>query len=189
MKKSSAKFAELVDMLSSLPTIGKKSAFKIAYHLLFEDEFRAIKLAHMIEESIKEVKKCVVCGNITEDEICHICADDGRDKTRVCIVASAKDIFSIELSGAFDGGYFVFDEMRASTVEKLEELVKQGVEEIVFAFTPSVESDGLIVYLEDKLTRYGVSFTKIAQGVPTGVAFENVDTVSLAKALESRVRV
>jgi len=93
MKKSSAKFVELVDMLSSLPTIGKKSAFKIAYHLLFEDGFRAIKLAHLIEEALSEVQKCVVCGNITEDEICHICADDARATQKGCVWWLAQKIF------------------------------------------------------------------------------------------------
>jgi recombination protein RecR len=186
--KSSAKFAELVDTLASLPTIGRKSAFKIAYHLLFEDEIKAIKFAHLIEEGVREVKKCSVCGNITEDEICHICADEARNPARLCLVASPKDIFSIELSGGFDGRYFVFDELKATTVSRLEESVKGGVEEVIFAFTPSVESDGLIIYLEDRLSSYPVAFTKIAHGVPTGVAFENIDTVSLARAIESRVK-
>ena len=127
--KSSAKFAELVDTLASLPTIGRKSAFKIAYHLLFEDEIKAIKFAHLIEEGVREVKKCSVCGNITEDEICHICADEARNPARLCLVASPKDIFSIELSGGFDGRYFVFDELKATTVSRLEESVKGGVEE------------------------------------------------------------
>ena len=103
-------------------------------------------------------------------------------------MASPKDIFSIELSGGFDGRYFVFDELKATTVSRLEESVKGGVEEVIFAFTPSVESDGLIVYLEDRLSLYPVAFTKIAHGVPTGVAFENIDTVSLARAIESRVK-
>lgn len=188
MKRSSAKFAELVELFSSLPTIGRKSAFKIAYHLLFEDGFRAIKLAHLIEEAVRDVQKCAICGNITEDEICYICADEERDARRLCVVASAKDIFSIELSGGYNGRYFVFEEMKASTVERLEECVKNGVEEVIFAFTPSVESDGLIIYLEDRLAKYNASFTKIAQGVPTGVAFENIDTISLARAIESRVK-
>jgi len=188
MKKSSTKFAELVELFSSLPTIGRKSAFKIAYHLLFEDGFRAIKLAHLIEEAVRDVQKCVVCGNITEDEICYICADEERDARRLCVVASAKDIFSIELSGGYNGRYFVFEEMKATTVDRLEECVKNGAEEVIFAFTPSVESDGLIIYLEDRLAKYNASFTKIAHGVPTGVAFENIDTVSLARAIESRVK-
>jgi recombination protein RecR len=188
MKKSSTKFAELVELFSSLPTIGRKSAFKIAYHLLFEDGFRAIKLAHLIEEAVRDVQKCAICGNITEDEICYICADEERDARRLCVVASAKDIFSIELSGGYNGRYFVFEEMKASTVDRLEECVKNGAEEVIFAFTPSVESDGLIIYLEDRLAKYNASFTKIAHGVPTGVAFENIDTVSLARAIESRVK-
>ncbi len=188
MKKSSTKFAELVDLFSSLPTIGRKSAFKIAYYLLFEDGFKAVKLSHLVEEAVREVRKCAVCGNITEDEICYICADEERDAKRLCIVASAKDIFSIELSGSYDGRYFVFDELKATTIDKLDECVRAGVEEVVFAFTPSVESDGLIVYLEDKLAVYNIGFTKIAHGVPTGVAFENIDTISLARAIESRVK-
>ncbi len=188
MKKSSTKFAELTELFASLPTIGRKSAFKIAYHLLFEDSFKAVKMAHLIEEAVREVRKCDVCGNITEDEICYICADDERDAKRLCVVASAKDIFSIELSGGYNGKYFVFEELKAATLEKLEECVKDGVEEVIFAFTPSVESDGLIIYLEDRLSSYGVGFTKIAHGVPTGVSFENIDTVSLARAIESRVK-
>jgi recombination protein RecR len=99
MKKSSSKFNELVDLFSSLPTIGRKSAFKIAYYLLFEDNFKAVKLSHLVDEAVREVKKCEICGNITEDEICYICADEERDARRLCVVASAKDIFSIELSG------------------------------------------------------------------------------------------
>ncbi len=188
MKKSSTKFAELVDLFAALPTVGRKSAFKIAYHLLFEDNFKAVKLSHLVEEAVRSVQKCEVCGNITEDEICHICADEERDEKRLCIVSSAKDIFSLELSGGYDGRYFVFEEMRATLVDKLEECVKGGVEEVIFAFTPSVESDGLIVYLEDRLSKYDTTFTKIAHGVPTGVAFENIDTVSLARAIESRVK-
>ncbi|MDD3467006.1 MAG: recombination mediator RecR [Campylobacterales bacterium] len=188
MKKSSSKFNELVDLFSSLPTIGRKSAFKIAYYLLFEDNFKAVKLSHLVDEAVREVKKCEICGNITEDEICYICADEERDARRLCVVASAKDIFSIELSGGYDGRYFVFEELKASIVDRLEECVRNGVEEVIFAFTPSVESDGLIVYLEDKLSVYDVGFTKIAHGVPTGVSFENIDTVSLARAIESRVK-
>lgn len=188
MKKSSTKFAELVELFGSLPTVGRKSAFKIAYHLLFEDSFKAVKLSHLIEESIHSVQKCKACGNITEDEICHICADEERDAKRLCVVASSKDIFSLELSGGYSGRYFVFEEMKASVVDRLEEQTKGGVEEVIFAFTPSVESEGLIVYLEDRLSKYGVTFTKIAHGVPTGVAFENIDTVSLARAIESRVK-
>jgi recombination protein RecR len=188
MKKSSVKFAQLVDLFAELPTVGRKSAFKIAYHLLFEENFKAVKLSHLIEEALREVRKCNICGNITEDEICYICADEERDARRLCVVASAKDIFSLELSGGYNGKYFVFEELKATTVEKLEECVKDGVEEVIFAFTPSVESDGLIVYLEDRLSSYNVSFTKIAHGVPTGVSFENIDTVSLARAIESRVK-
>ncbi len=102
---------------------------------------------------------------------------------------SAKDIFVLEEHKLFDGRYFVFSSLEEDVLFKLEAMVKEGVKEIIFAFTPSMASDGLILFIEDKLKAYSLIFTKIAQGVPTGVHLENVDMLSLSKALESRTKV
>lgn len=95
----------------------------------------------------------------------------------------------LEEHNLFDGKYFVLGDLDDETIGRLELLVKEGAKEIIFALTPSLSSDALILYIEDKLKPYPLSFTKIAQGVPTGVHLENVDMLSLSKALESRTKV
>lgn len=112
-----------------------------------------------------------------------------QDDAKLCIVENAKDIFIIEESTDFDGKYFVLKSLEELDIKKLEDIVKEDVKEIIFALTPSISNDAIIIFLEDKLKEYDLSFTKIAQGVPTGINLENVDTLSLSKALELRVKV
>lgn len=110
------------------------------------------------------------------------------DGSKLCIVQSAKDIFIIEDSKEFDGRYFVIDELEIDLIIKLQEYIKNsGVKNILFAITPSIANDAFILYIEDKLKDFDISFTKIAQGVPTGVSLENVDLMSLSKAIQSQV--
>lgn len=183
------KFYTLVDALTALPSVGKKSATRLALHIVQTDPFGGMKLASAIEEAIQFVKKCQQCGNISEHELCEICSDEQRNDEILCIVSSAKDILAIEETASYHGKYFVFDGIDPQTIYHLEEMVKQNVHEILFAFTPSVASDTMIYYIEDKLSSFGLTFTKIAQGVPTGVNFENIDTISLARALQSRISI
>ena len=182
-------FENLVEALQSLPTIGKKSARNLAFHMVGRDHYGALKLAHAIEKAVGAVKFCTRCGNLSEHELCDICSDDERDLETLCLVSNAKDIMTLEESGGFTGRYFVFGSMEEADLEKLYDQVRHGVREVIFAFPPSIQNDALIYYIEEKLSPFGLVFTKIAQGVPTGVNLENVDTVSLARALESRVKV
>ncbi len=188
-KRGLEKFNNLVDALSKLPTVGKKSAIRYAYHMVLYDSFSALKLAHSIEDAIANIKKCTLCGGLSEDEICDICLEETRDERKLCIVESAKDIFVIEENVSYEGRYFVLETLDLALIEKLKRVVEDGVEEIIFAFSPSLASDGVILFIEDKLKGYNLSFTKIAQGVPTGVSLENVDMLSLSKALTDRVRI
>jgi recombination protein RecR len=189
LRKYPERFDRLVESIQKMPSIGKKSAVKLAYHLIFEDSFLGLSLAHRLEEAISGLKKCADCGNVSDHELCHICADDDRDHSKLCVVTSVKDIFVIEDSAGYDGEYFVFDAVEADRLDALRELiVRRRVGEVIFAFTPSVATDGFIIYLEDKLVDLGVAFTRIAQGVPMGVSLDNVDMISLSKALMSRVK-
>ncbi len=181
------KFNNLIDALQTLPTVGKKSAMRYAYHMILKDSFSALKIANAIEDAISSIGECQKCGALSEDEICVICSDDTRDESKLCIVENAKDIFILEDATEYDGRYFVLKSLEEREIEKLEEMIKEGVGEIIFALTPSISNDGIILFLEDKLKDYGLEFTKIAQGVPTGINLENVDTLSLSKALELRV--
>jgi len=188
--KSLEKFNNLVDALMELPSVGKKSATRFAYHLVLQDPFSALKLSHAIENAIATIKKCSVCGGLSEDEICEICHDDSRVDSKLCIVENAKDILVLEDSSAFDGKYFVLESVEEESISRLKSLVeKRDVEEVIFALTPSLSNDSVILFVEDRLKEYDLSFTKIAQGVPTGVTLENVDMLSLSKALNDRVRV
>ncbi len=189
MNRSLEKFNRLVDALQELPTIGKKSATRLAYHMIMNDSFVGVRVAHAIEDALGSLKKCRDCGGMSEDELCYICTDDERDARVLCIVENAKDILLLEENGLFDGRYFVLDSLEELSISKLEELVKNGAEEILFALTPSIANDAVIPYIEDKLSSYNVHFSKIAQGVPTGVSLENIDLLSLTRALEDRVRV
>ena len=189
MISSLAKFNSLVDALQDLPTIGKKSATRLAYFMVMNDSYAGMRISHAIEDALGSLKKCSACGGMSEDELCFICYDESRDDTLLCIVESAKDILLLEENGLFDGRYFVLEVLNDLSINALEKLVKKGVSEIVFAITPSISNDAVILYIEDKLKNYSVNFTRIAQGVPTGVSLENIDILSLTRALEDRVKI
>ncbi|MDQ1297583.1 MAG: recombination protein RecR [Campylobacterota bacterium] len=189
MKRSLEKFNRLVDALQQLPAIGQKSAMRLAYHMVMNDSFGGLKLAHAIENAITSLKKCRSCGGISEDELCEICSDERRNHETLCIVENAKDILTFEENGLFDGRYFVLESLEHLDVSHLRDLVKSGIKEVIFALTPSIANHGVILYIEDKLSGCDVRFTRIAQGVPTGVSLENVDILSLTKAMEDRVSI
>lgn len=189
MMRGLEKFNKLVEAFESLPTVGKKSALRFAYHMVLNDTFAAMKLSNAIESAIKSIRKCERCGALSEHEICDICLDERRDAQKLCIVESAKDIFVLEEHKLFDGKYFVLNDIEEETLSKLDVVVADGTKEVIFALTPSLASDALILFIEDKLKAYALHFTKIAQGVPTGVHLENVDMLSLSKALESRTKI
>ncbi len=189
MKKSLEKFNHLVECLEELPSIGKKSALRMAYYMVMQDNFSAMKIAHAIENAVGSLRKCSSCGGMSEDELCAICSDDSREKEILCIVENAKDILTLEDNGLFLGRYFVLESLDKLDILKLEEKIINGVIEIIFALTPSIASDSIMLFIEDKLANYNLIFTKIAQGVPTGVSLENIDILSLSRALKNRVKV
>jgi len=189
MNNSLDKFNRLVDALGELPSIGKKSATRLAYHMVMNDSYVGMKISHAIEDALGSLKKCSSCGGMSEDELCFICSDERRDERILCIVENAKDILLLEENGLFDGKYFVLDSLEELSISQLESVVLSGVKEVIFALTPSISNDAVILYIEDKLSRYDLNFSKIAQGVPTGVSLENIDILSLTRALEDRVQV
>ncbi len=178
---------QLIEVLEELPSIGKKSATRLAINLA-KDKYKALKLINALENVISSVQECKICGNFSEHEICEICDNPHRDKT-LAIVENSKDILTIEESGSYNGYYFVLNHLDDEIIEKLKNIIKEKeIKEIIFAFPPSVESEARIMLLEDKLKDMNVEFSQIAQGVPTGVHFENVDINSLAKAIKLRVK-
>lgn len=187
--RSLEKFDNLVEALGTLPTVGKKSALRFAYHLILNDTFNAMKIANAIESAVKSVRSCSRCGGLSENEICDICLDENRDTSKLCLVESAKDILVLEENNVYDGLYFVLNDLEEESIKRLQNIVKDEVEEIIFALTPSISNDAVILFVEDKLQEYQIEFSKIAQGVPTGVHLENVDFLSLSKAIHLRTKV
>jgi len=190
MNKGLEKFYDLVESFEMLPTIGKKSAIRLAYHIVTENSYIGMKLAHSIETAVRDIKQCVRCHAMSENEICEICLDEDRDHTTLCIVQSAKDIFTIEESKQFSGKYFVIESLEEDILKDLIKLVnKSEINNILFAITPSLANDAFILYIEDRLKDKNITFTKIAQGIPTGVSLENVDILSLSKAITGQIKI
>ena len=184
---SISRFEELVASFARLPGVGKKSAQKYAYFVALGDPFFGQNLAHQIEEAVRFLRSCERCGFIAEGEICEICADELRNHDLLCVVESAKDIITIENSRSYDGLYFVLK----STDElfNLQRAIAQnGSKELIFALTPGLASDAVMLLVENELSAKlpELKFSKIAQGVPTGVSLENIDLLSLSKALKDR---
>jgi len=181
-------FKNLVEAFNAMPGIGEKSALKLAYHIVTTGSYDGIKLSHAIESAIESIQRCQKCHNLSEDELCHICSDDSRDKTKICLVESAKDILTIEKLGQYNGLFYVLSDIDTFDLTHLKNALK-GVNEVIFAFAPSIASDTMMLYIESQLEELNLNFTKIAQGVPTGVSLENIDTLSLARAIEDRVSI
>ena len=177
---------ELIENLQTLPTIGKKSATRMAMYLV-KNKFEALKIANSIENAVTAIEECKECGNLSENELCEICMSERENK--ICIVAHSKDIILLEENEIFNGYYFVLPELDNSKIEKLIELIKKkNIKEIIFAYTHSIENEAKIIYLEDRLKQFNITFSKIAQGIPMGVGFENVDITSLYKAFSGRIK-
>ncbi len=190
MKYKIEKFENLVDGFNSLPSIGKKSALRLAYHIVLNDAYAGMRLAHSIETALRSLRKCESCGGLSEHELCDICLDLDRQKDLLCIVENPKDILILEENANFEGIYFVLENLEEENIEKLQGIVEEnGVKEIIFALTPNLQNDGIILFIEDKLKDSHVNFSKIAQGIPTGVNIENVDSLSLSKAILSRTKI
>ncbi|MDL0079522.1 MULTISPECIES: recombination mediator RecR [Helicobacter] len=189
-RKSLARFSALVESLEQIPTIGRKSAQKIAYLLAIENKYLALKLAHCIETSIQHIRTCVVCGSVSENEICEICLDESRDDTKLCVVLHPKDIFTIEEMGDFNGKYWVLSpELEQIDFAQVRtRIASKHIQEVIFAFSPSLANEAVMLFIEDKLQDLSLSFSKIAQGVPTGIGLENIDQLSLSRALSARVK-
>lgn len=188
--KGLEKFNELVESFANLPTIGKKTAIRLALYICLQNPLEGMKLSHNIENALRFIKNCKQCGALSENELCEICTDTQRDESLICLVESAKDILILEESGGYNGFYFVLDELNEEKLSKLKEMI-EGLKskELIFAFTHSVHSDATIFFVEENLKNLELQFSKIAQGIPSGVNLENVDFISLHRAINFRTKI
>lgn len=193
----SSKYLELlIEELVKLPTIGQKSAQRLALHLLRAPREEALRLAEAIRALREHVGFCRVCGNFSEEDPCLICKDSRREASVVCVVEQPGDVLAFERTGQFRGRYHVLggalspldgthpDNLRIR--ELLARLEGGEIQEVILATNPNVAGEATALYLSRLLVPAGIKVTRIARGVPMGSDLEYSDLVTLARALEGR---
>lgn len=188
--------ATLIDQLSRLPGIGRKSAERLAYHLLRVHKQEALALADAIRNVRENVRYCRVCFNLAEGELCTICLDPKRDQQLLCVVEQPRDLMSLEAAGVFRGLYHVLlgriapldglgpDQL---TLDALVERVRTGsFREVIMATNPTVEGDGTALHISNLLAELRVDITRLARGITTGSILEFTNKEILADAISGR---
>jgi len=189
-------FEQAVDELASLPGVGRKTALRLALFLLRQDEDKVRKFASAISTMRQETKRCSVCHNISDTDICPLCADPRRDRSTVCVVENVQDVMAIENTQQYNGLYHVLggvispmDGIGPADLEisSLVERVAGGdVKEVILALSPTMEGDTTNFYIYRKLCGAGVKITVIARGISVGGELEYTDEVTLGRAVLNR---
>jgi recombination protein RecR len=188
--------ARLVDELSKLPGVGRKSAERIAYHLLRVPQAEALALADAIRDVKLNVRHCRVCYNLADGELCAICRDARRDASLLCVVEQPRDLMALEQTGAYRGVYHVLLGRIAPlegigpeqlTIGPLVERVRRGgIKEVIMATNPTVEGDGTALYISNLLQEFPVEITRLARGITSGSVLEFANKEMLIDALDGR---
>ena len=189
-------FETLADHFASLPGIGRKSAQRLAFHILSLPAGEAEAFAGAILEARKRVHSCPVCQNLTDEPLCPVCKNDRRNSAQICVVAEPKDLASIERSREYNGVYHVLHGVLSPMNRvgpddlKIRELVERvsggGVEEVIMATNPDTEGDATAMYIAQLLKPFGVRVTRLAYGIPVGSNVEFADEATMLRALEGR---
>ena len=194
-----ASLENLIDKFASLPGIGRKSAQRLAFHVLALPEGEALAFADAITEAKRSVRCCKICQNLTEGEVCAICESDRRDKSTISVVSEPRDVLSIESGHEYIGTYHVLhgvlspmshigpDDIRIK--ELLIRAAEQEVEEIIMATNPDTEGEATAMYISRLLKPFGVKVTRLAYGIPVGSNLEFADDATLNRALEGRTEI
>ncbi len=196
MAELSDSVTHMIEQLSRLPGIGRKSAERLAYHILRVPESEAFALSDSIRTVRENVRYCDICFNLAESEMCNICRDPGRDQNVLCVVQQPRDLMALEQSGTYRGLYHVLlgriaplenigpDQL---TIDQLVGRVAQGkFSEVIMATNPTVEGDGTALHISNLLADYEVSLSRLARGITTGSILEYTNKEILADAMAGR---
>ena len=185
----------IINEFSKLPGIGRKSAARIAFYILDMENEELERFSSILKEAKQKIKKCKICGNLTEEDICEICSDDERDKKIICIVKDPRDIIAFEKSKTFNGLYHVLggiiDPLNGVTVDdldigKLEKRLTNDIKEVILALDPSLEGETTSLYLSRIIKEKNIKVSRIASGIPMGGNIEFSDIATLSRSLEGR---
>ncbi len=188
--------SRLIEELQKLPSIGAKSAQRLAFHFLKQPRDQVDRLCEALRDVKEQITNCSVCSNITDRDPCFYCTDESRDKQLICVVEDPHNVASIERTGDFKGAYHVLmgalsplkgvgpDELQIKGL--LQRVSVDGVTEVILATNPNVEGEATAIYLAKLLKPLGVRCTRIAMGVPVGSDLEYADEITMLKAMEGR---
>lgn len=194
-----ASLENLIDKFASLPGVGRKSAQRLAFHVLSLPDGEAESFANAILEAKKSVCCCKICQNLTEGEVCSVCASDRRDKSTICVVSEPRDVLSIERSHEYDGVYHVLHGVLSPISHvgpddiKIKELLNRvadddsEVSEIIMATNPDTEGEATAMYISRLLKPFDIKVTRLAYGIPVGSNLEFADDATLLRAIEGRI--
>lgn len=196
MDQYSDALGNLVDAFARLPGIGRKSAQRLAFHVLKQPKQEAYQLAKAIVNAKEKIKYCQVCYNLTDQDICPICSNPNRDHSIICVVEDARDVMALERVHEFKGLYHVLNGVispidgigpeQLKVRELLLRLQDETVQEIIIATNTNIEGEATAMYLSNLLKPLGIKITRIAQGLPVGGDIQYADEITLAKAFNGR---
>jgi recombination protein RecR len=188
--------AELIRELEKLPTIGPKTAARLAYHLLSASREDAESLAGAIVGIKDRIRLCSRCFSLTELDPCSICSDTQRDGSVLCVVGEPKDVYAIERTSSFRGRYHVLGGLispmegigvgQLKVKELIDRIAAEHIEEVIIATNPNAEGESTALYLARLLQPHGVKVTRLAYGLPIGGDLDYADEITLARSLEGR---
>ena len=196
MRTVPAALERLSEQFARLPGIGSKTAQRLAFQVLSMPQEQAQEFADAILDAKRSIHTCPVCQNLTDEEMCPICADETRDHSTICVVAEPRDVIAMERSREYTGVYHVLhgvisplnhvgpDDIRIR--ELLARLQDGSVQEVIMATNPDTEGEATAMYLSRLLRPIGVKVTRLAYGIPVGSQLEYADEVTLLRALEGR---
>lgn len=187
---------DLIEALTKLPGIGKKTATRLAFYILKSPPSEAERLARAILNVKEKIHLCSTCFNLTDEDPCRICQDEKRNHEILCVVEGPNDLMAIENTGAFQGRYHVLHGTLSplegvgpediKIKELMERIQQEGITEVILATNPTVEGGATALYLIEQIKPLGIKVTRIAYGIPMGGEIEYVDGMTLSKALEGR---
>ena len=184
----------LIDRFSRFPGIGKKTAQRMAFHILKDSKKNAQSLADAVQDVKSSISGCSICGGITEDDPCIICSDPKRNNSLICVVGVPSDIFAFERTSGFNGVYHVLGGVLSPldgigpddlNIDSLVKRVKLD-DEIVLALNPSIEGDTTCLYISKLLSEKNTTISRLARGLPVGSELEYTDDATLMRAMEGR---
>lgn len=187
---------ELVNQFARLPGIGRKTARRLAYSIIEQPEERAKQFADALINAKEKIRFCNVCQNFTDKEVCHICSDEKRDRSTVCVVEDPRDVAAFERTREYKGLYHVLhgvisplDNIGPDKL-KIKELIARlstgEIKEIIMATNPTVEGEATSGYISKLIKPFGIKVSRLAYGIPVGADLEYADEYTLARALEGR---